>query len=65
MRVGCRKEREKKITQAVKTTPHIKQGKGAALVRGTIILLHQENKKNINRDREGCRLDLKPSPDES
>jgi hypothetical protein len=44
MRVGCRKEREKKITQAVKTTPHIKQGKGAALVRGTIILLHQEKR---------------------
>jgi len=35
------------------------------LVPGTIKLLYQEEKKEINGDQEGCRLDLKPSPDES
>jgi hypothetical protein len=31
---------------------------------GTVKLLHQKKKKRINGDQEGCRLDLKPSPDE-
>ena len=30
----------------------------------TVKLLHQRINKKINRDQEGCRLDLKPSPDE-
>jgi hypothetical protein len=49
----------------VKNTPHIKSGKGATLVPGTVKLLCQKKKKNVNGDQEGCRLDLKLSPDES
>jgi len=47
--------------QAVKTTPHIKQGEGATLVPGTVILLHQKRKIKINGNQEGCGLDLKSS----
>jgi len=57
--------KKKKITQAVKNTPHINEGKGAALVPGTVKLLLQKKKKKINGDQEECRLDLKPSPNES
>jgi hypothetical protein len=62
----CLDSKEKrKTTQAVKITPHIDSGKGATLVPGTVKLLHQRKKENINGDQEGCRLDLKPSPDEN
>jgi hypothetical protein len=33
------------------------------LVPSTVKLLHHYNKKTINGYQEGCRLDLKPSPD--
>jgi hypothetical protein len=55
--------KRKRTTQTVKITPHINEGKGATLVLGTVKLLHQ--KGNIIEDPEGCRLDLKPSSDES
>ena len=48
-----------------KPLPTFIQKKGATLVPGTIKLLYQEEKKEINGDQEGCRLDLKLSPDES
>ena len=35
------------------------------MVPGTIKLLHPKIKIKSNGDREGCRLDLNPSPDES
>jgi len=34
------------------------------LVPGTVKVLQQKKKKKINADQEGCRLGLKPSPDE-
>ena len=37
-----RKEKKEKNTQAVKTTPHINEGKGATLVPSTVKLLHRE-----------------------
>jgi hypothetical protein len=39
-----RKEKEK-TTQAVNTTPHINQGKGATLVPSTVTLLHREKER--------------------
>ena len=57
--------RKKKTTQAVKATPHINQGKGATLVPSTVKLLHREKERKINGDQEGCRLGLKPAPNES
>jgi hypothetical protein len=47
--------------QAVKTTPHIVQGRGATLVPGTVNLLHhtpQKRRGKSNGDMEGCRLGL-------
>ena len=35
------------------------------LVSGTVKLLHQRKKKKDQWGQEGCRLDLKPSPNES
>jgi hypothetical protein len=47
-----------KITQAVKTTPHIYKGKGATLIPGTVKLLHQQNKR---KDQWGSgRLHARP-----
>jgi hypothetical protein len=47
-----------------KTTPHSNLGKGAALVPSKTP--PPKETKRINGDREdGCRLVLKPSPDES
>ena len=51
--------------QAAKTTPHINQGNRATLVPSTVKLLHREKDGKINGDQEGCRLGLKPAPDES
>ena len=42
----------------------IKEKEPLYLVPSTVKLLHQRINKKINRDQEGCRLDLKPSPDE-
>jgi len=62
----AKRKEKKKTTQAVKATPHINLGKGATLVPSTVKLLHRKKKrKKINGDQEGCKLDLKPSPDES
>jgi hypothetical protein len=58
-------ETKRKTTQAVKTTPHINQGKGITLVPGTVNSSTNKNKKEVIRDQEGCRLDLKPAPEES
>jgi hypothetical protein len=44
--------------------PHNNEGKGATLVPSTVKLLHREKEGKINGDQEGCRLGLKPAPDE-
>jgi len=36
----------------------------ATLISGTVNLHHQINEEKIKLDQEGCRLDLKPTPDE-
>jgi hypothetical protein len=42
--------------QAVlKSTPHINFGKRVTVVSGTIKLLHQKRKKNINRNQESIK----------
>jgi hypothetical protein len=44
----CRQQdvgKEKKTTQAVKTTPHINYGKRATLVPSTVKLLHREKER--------------------
>jgi len=56
--IMCKKE---KTTQAVRSTPCINSGKGP-FCNGYVTLLHQEK---TNGDQKGCRLDLKPTPDES
>jgi len=38
---SCKLRKKSKITQAVKTNPHIIQRKGDTLVLGTVKLLHQ------------------------
>ena len=62
---GHKRLKRKEKTQAVKTSPHINQGKGATLVPSTVKLLHREKERKINGDQEGCRLGLKPAPKES
>jgi len=47
-----KKEIEEKTTQAVKTTFHINQGKGATLVPSTVKLLHCDKERKINGDQE-------------
>jgi hypothetical protein len=37
--------KKKKTTQAVKTTPHIIEGKGATMVPSTVKLLHREKER--------------------
>jgi hypothetical protein len=39
------RKKKRKITQAVKTTPHNNQGKGATLVLSTVKLLHRKKRK--------------------
>ena len=60
----CSKKKKDKTTQAVKTTPHINLGKGATLVPSIVKLLTAKRKGKINGDQEGCRLGLKPAPDD-
>jgi hypothetical protein len=45
--------------QALKTTPHINQGKGATLIPGTLKLLHQRGSEKRQWGSRGCRLGLK------
>ena len=47
------KEKKEKSTQAVKTTPHINQGKGATLVPSTVKLLHHEKERKNQLGSEG------------
>jgi hypothetical protein len=42
---------KEKTTQAVKTTPHIKLGKGATLVPSTVKLLHREKENSMGIKR--------------
>jgi hypothetical protein len=58
-------QRKRKNSQAMKATPHINSGKGAILVPSTVKLLHRKKEGKNNGDLEGCRLGLKPAPDES
>ena len=59
-------KKKDKTAQAVKkTTPHVNEGEGASLVPGAVRLLYKYNKKIINEDQEGCKLGLKPAPDEN
>jgi hypothetical protein len=60
----CGEKKQKKTTQAVESTPHIDQEKGATLVPSTVKLLHHEKERKSNGDQEGCRLGLKVAPDE-
>jgi hypothetical protein len=49
----------------VKTTPYINQEKGATLVTVEVKRSTAKQKKKVNGDQEGCRLNLRPVPDES
>ena len=43
--ISHRMHMQSKTTQAVKTTPHNNQGKGATLVLSTVKLLHRKKRK--------------------
>jgi hypothetical protein len=52
--------------QAFKTTPHINTiEKDPLWYQVLFISSTTKKKKEVNGDQMGCRLDLKPAPDES